>query len=361
MAGIFINYRRDDSRGLAGRLADNLRRAFGSRAVFMDVDGMKPGLDFVKQLDAQVSQCDVVLAVIGTNWFEARDDKGQRRFDSEHDYVRIELASALKRDIPVIPVLVDGAALPPEEALPDDLKSLARRHAMELRYTRFNADAHALELALRDLLPRRRYRWLLPVLGGIAVAAAAGIAAFVFWPGPTPPPPPIINPPKPVTQNVPKTPAIDTPKSGTQSVAKAPAVVPPVNRAPEPSRVGEDLRVVLGDSIDRVKAAYDIKSEPFLSNGTPTFNLPLSGIWFFFSAEDKTALGNIRVDAPFGGRVEGVRIGDPVADILSRFGEPYTKPWDFAGNKAHVYRIGGRVVRFDIDPSNKVATIFQFK
>ena len=346
MAGIFINYRRDDSRGLAGRLADNLRRAFGSRAVFMDVDGMKPGLDFVKQLDAQVSQCDVVLAVIGTNWFDARDDKGQRRFDSEHDYVRIELASALKRDIPVIPVLVDGATLPPEEALPDDLKSLARRHAMELRYTRFNADAQALELALRDLLPRRRYRWLLPVLGGVAAATAAGVAAFVFWPAPTPPPPPsppIISPPKPVAQNVPKTPA------------------PLVNQPQQQTRAGEDLRVVLGDSVDRVKAAYGITSEPFLSNGTPAFNLPLSGIWFFFSGDDKTTLGNIRVDAPFSGRVEGVRIGDPVSDILSRFGEPYTKPWDFAGNKAHLYRIGGRIVRFDIDPSNKVATIFQFK
>jgi hypothetical protein len=355
MAGIFINYRRDDSRGLAGRLADNLRRAFGSRAVFMDVDGMKPGLDFVKQLDAQVSQCDVVLAVIGTNWFEARDDKGQRRFDSEHDYVRIELASALKRDIPVIPVLVDGATLPPEEALPDDLKSLARRHAMELRYTRFNADAQALELALRDLLPRKRYRWLLPVLGGIAAATAAGIAAFVFWPGPTPlPPPPIIATPKPVTQNVPKTPA----------PAPAPSSAPLVNQPQQQqqqSRAGEDLRVALGDSIERVKAAYNIKSEPFLSNGTPSFNLPLSGIWFFFSGDDKTTLGNIRVDAPFGGRVEGVRIGDPVADILSRFGEPNTKPWDFGGNQAHVYRIGGRIVRFDIDPSKRVATSFQFK
>jgi hypothetical protein len=293
----------------------------------------------------------VVLAVIGTNWFEARDDKGQRRFDSEHDYVRIELASALKRDIPVIPVLIDGATLPSEEALPDELKSLARRHAMELRYTRFNADAHALELALRDLLPRRRYRWLLPVLGGVAALAAAGVAAFVFWPGPTPPPlPPVINPPKPVTQNVPKTPA------------PTPAPAPLVNQQQQQqSRAGEDLRVALGDSIDRVKAVYNINSEPFLSNGTPSFNLPLSGIWFFFSADDKTALGNIRVDAPFGGRVEGVRIGDPVADILSRFGEPNTKPWDFGGNQAHVYRIGGRIVRFDIDPSKRVATIFQFK
>jgi hypothetical protein len=353
MAGIFINYRRDDSRGLAGRLADNLRRAFGARAVFMDVDGMKPGLDFVKQLDAQVAQCDVVLAVIGANWFDARDDKGRRRFESEHDYVRIELASALQRDIPVIPVLIDGATLPPEEALPDDLKSLARRHAMELRYTRFNADAQALELALRDVLPRRRLRWLLPALGGVAALAAAGIAAFVFWPAP-PQPPPAISIPKPVTQNVVK----NVPQTVAKNVPQTPAVVPPVTQPPERSRAAEDLRVVLGDSMDRVKAVYGINSE--LSNTSPSFNLPLSGIYFFFSAGDKT-LENIRVDAPFRGQVEGVRIGDPLQDILTRFGQPYRTPWDFGGNKAHVYRIGGRIVRFDIDPSGNVTTIFQFK
>jgi hypothetical protein len=90
MAGIFINYRRDDSRGLAGRLSDHLRRTFGQDAVFMDVDAMKPGFDFVKQLDAQVAQCDVVLAIIGANWFDAHGNKGQRRLDGANDYVRIE-------------------------------------------------------------------------------------------------------------------------------------------------------------------------------------------------------------------------------------------------------------------------------
>jgi hypothetical protein len=122
----------------------------------MDVDAMKPGFDFVKQLDIQVSQCDVVLAIIGTNWFDAHDDKGQRRLDSTHDYVRIELAAALTRDIPVIPVLVDGAMMPSEDTLPDDLKSLARRHALELRYTRFNSDAEGIEFALRGLLPHQK-------------------------------------------------------------------------------------------------------------------------------------------------------------------------------------------------------------
>jgi hypothetical protein len=165
MAGIFINYRRDDSRGLAGRLSDHLRRTFGPDAVFMDVDTMKPGFDFVKQLDVQVAQCDVVLAIIGANWFDAHDDKGQRRLESAHDYVRIELAAALTRDIPVIPVLVDGAIMPSEDALPDDLKSLARRHALELRYTRFNSDAEGIEFALRGLLPQRKPKWLWPAVG----------------------------------------------------------------------------------------------------------------------------------------------------------------------------------------------------
>src|SRR5262245_16901973 len=102
-------------------------------------DAMKPGIDFVKQLDTQVSQCHVLLAVIGPHWLDIKDHSGQRRIDSERDYVRIELASALKRDIPVIPVLVDGAVLPSEDELPADLKPLARRQALELRHTRFSA------------------------------------------------------------------------------------------------------------------------------------------------------------------------------------------------------------------------------
>jgi hypothetical protein len=101
--GIFINYRRDDAPGVAGRLYDHLAHGFSRRDLFIDVDAIKPGLDFVKQLDAQVSQCDVLLAVIGPHWLNAADDSGQRRLDSDHDYVRIEIASALKRDIPVIP------------------------------------------------------------------------------------------------------------------------------------------------------------------------------------------------------------------------------------------------------------------
>ncbi|HEX7532304.1 MAG TPA: toll/interleukin-1 receptor domain-containing protein, partial [Methyloceanibacter sp.] len=144
MPGIFINYRRDDAPGVAGRLYDHLARSFSRGQIFIDVDAIKPGLDFVKQLDAQVSQCDVLLAIIGPHWLNSADDKGKRRLDGDRDYVRIEIAAALKRDIPVIPVLIDGAEMPTEADLPEDLASLARRHALELRHTRFASDADAV-------------------------------------------------------------------------------------------------------------------------------------------------------------------------------------------------------------------------
>src|ERR1700744_5013784 len=163
MAGIFINYRRDDAPGVAGRLFDYLAARFSKDDLFMDVDAMKPGEDFAKQLDAQVSQCRVLLAVIGPHWLDATDKSGARRLDSDRDYVRLELASALKRDIAVIPVLVDGAAMPTEEGLSDDLKPLAFRHALELRHSRFSADADAIAHALEAAVPRKRN--LLPLIG----------------------------------------------------------------------------------------------------------------------------------------------------------------------------------------------------
>ncbi len=179
MAGIFINYRRDDAPGVAGRLFDYLAGRFSKDDLFMDVDAMKPGVDFAKQLDTQVSQCRVLLAVIGPHWLDAVDKTGARRLDNEKDYVRLELASALKRDIAVIPVLVDGAIMPAEERLSDDLKPLAYRHALELRHSRFSADADAIVHALEAAVPRKRN---LVLLIGAAVAAVLVIAAGgVMW------------------------------------------------------------------------------------------------------------------------------------------------------------------------------------
>ena len=173
MPGIFINYRRDDAPGVAGRLYDHLARKYSRGQLFIDVDAIKPGLDFVKQLDAQVSQCDALLAIIGPHWLTAVDSKGKRRLDDTHDYVRIEIAAALKRDIPVIPVLIDGAEMPTEADLPEDLASLARRHALELRHTRFASDADAVVTALHTVLPKAKKPMLWPLVAAAVVAFIA--------------------------------------------------------------------------------------------------------------------------------------------------------------------------------------------
>ena len=112
MAGkIFINYRRDDSIGMAGRLHDRLSQTFGRDKVFLDVDHIPAGADFVAYLDSQVAECNVVLVVIGPNWLNAKDESGERRLDNPEDFVTIEIVAALARDIRVIPVLVDGARM----------------------------------------------------------------------------------------------------------------------------------------------------------------------------------------------------------------------------------------------------------
>src|SRR5262245_32927061 len=116
---IFINYRRGDDPGNTGRLFDQLEDVFPREQLFMDVDSIPPGRDFVRALEEQVAECDVLLAIIGKGWLDARDDAGVRRLDKPDDFVRIEIESALKQDKLVIPVLVQDARMPRAEELPD--------------------------------------------------------------------------------------------------------------------------------------------------------------------------------------------------------------------------------------------------
>jgi hypothetical protein len=115
----------------------------------MDVSGIEPGRDFRKAIDQSVATCSLVLAMIGPEWLEWKDALGHRRLDDANDFVRIELASALRRDIPVVPVLVRGAKMPRVEQLPDDLKELAYRNAVELTHARWKSDVQVLIQALR--------------------------------------------------------------------------------------------------------------------------------------------------------------------------------------------------------------------
>jgi hypothetical protein len=121
MAGtIFINYRRDDSAGHADLL-------------FIDVDAIPLGVNFIKVLRDEVAKCDVLLALIGPNWLNVRDEEGNRRLDNPSDFLRIEIAAALQRDIPVIPILLVGARMPKASQLPKDLEELSARNGLDVR------------------------------------------------------------------------------------------------------------------------------------------------------------------------------------------------------------------------------------
>lgn len=118
----------------------------------MDVSAIEPGRDFRKAIDASVSSCSVLLAMIGLDWLNTKDAQGRRRLEDANDFVRIELASALRRDIPVVPVLVRGAKMPIAEDLPGDLKELAFRNAVELTHARWKSDVQVLIRALRPYM-----------------------------------------------------------------------------------------------------------------------------------------------------------------------------------------------------------------
>ncbi|MEX2517741.1 MAG: SUMF1/EgtB/PvdO family nonheme iron enzyme [Paracoccaceae bacterium] len=150
---IFISYRRADSQWAAARLYDALTAAFPDDRVFMDVEKIAPGQDFVDVLEGQVGACDVFLALIGPEWLSLHSADGTRRIDEARDFVRLEIASALGRaETVTIPILIDGAAPPAPADLPEDLRPLARRQFLRLTHEGYRTEVGALIDAIRKLL-----------------------------------------------------------------------------------------------------------------------------------------------------------------------------------------------------------------
>jgi hypothetical protein len=142
---IFISYRRDDSRYQARMIYEAFLRGMPRENVFMDVDTIPLGVNFVKVLEGWVEQCEVLLVLMGADWVNSTDPKtGKRRLDNPKDFVRVEIRSALTRDIPVVPVMLDGAEIPDEAQLPDDIKGLLSRNAEFVEYRTFDADVQRL-------------------------------------------------------------------------------------------------------------------------------------------------------------------------------------------------------------------------
>lgn len=190
MAGIFISYRRDDASGHAGRLFDRLAARFGRDRVFMDVTDIAPGEDFAHAIETSVGSAELLLAVIGPQWIGAVNDRGLRRIDESTDFVHQEIAAGFHHKLRVIPVLVRGARMPREDELPESLKSLARRQAVELTDARWESDVALFEQALAERLAgpggtppvddRPRAFGKRGIVAAIAIALVVGGMAY-FW------------------------------------------------------------------------------------------------------------------------------------------------------------------------------------
>ena len=193
MSKIFINYRRDDSAAYAGRLYDRLASHFGRDHIFMDIDQIEPGEEFVEVIHEKLKAVQVAVVLIGKHWLEIADATGQRRLDHPDDWVRLEIATLLERKIRVIPVLVGGAAVPKSPQLPECLAPLARRNAYEISDNRFHADVDKLIQVLEKAMgvqtppppPVRPGSPKLPfsaIFGAVAVVLAAfGLFHYSPW------------------------------------------------------------------------------------------------------------------------------------------------------------------------------------
>lgn len=179
---IFISYRREDSAANAGRLHDRLTSRFGDDRVFMDIDDIAPGDDFTKVLYRTLNVCNTVIVVIGRQWADVVDESGCRRLDDPQDFVRMEIETALRRGIRVVPVLVDDATMPDGSELPVTLAALPLRQAVEVRDRYFHDDADRLIASLEVRRNRGRTWWSLRLWGGgLALALIIAYGLFQMW------------------------------------------------------------------------------------------------------------------------------------------------------------------------------------
>jgi len=142
MAKIFISYRRDDSKDVAGRLCDRLKAHFGEGEVFLDVEANYSG-KFVDRIKEEAGSCEVMVVLIGQNWLTIGNNHSRPRLFNSNDFVRIECRIGLEKDA-VIPTTVEGARLPTRDELPTDIADIVSYNATEIRYTRFDDDVKRL-------------------------------------------------------------------------------------------------------------------------------------------------------------------------------------------------------------------------
>ena len=189
MGSVFISYRREDTEGQARALFQDLVLRLGRNSVFMDVDSIALGRDFREVLQERLASCDLMLALIGKDWLDGKDRAGRRRLENPGDFVRLEIAAALKRNIPVTPLLLQGAQMPSPEQLPEDLRDLAFRNGFELSHNRWESDVQELVKRLNLVAPNEtpidrkvasKKPWL-AITGVLVVVLAVAFAGFLYF------------------------------------------------------------------------------------------------------------------------------------------------------------------------------------
>jgi TIR domain len=261
MTKIAISYRRADSQDITGRICDRLVQTFGKQAIFLDIDSIRPGFDFRRQIEDALQHTDVLLAIVGPKWLDRNGSDS--KIDSESDFVRIEVGTALKRNIPVIPILVGGAKMPSTKHLPDEIKDFAFRNAVIvasgrdfdhhmndlIRYLRQLFEPAALIdagerlIADRSTELRSRSKGLRPylILSGLTGLAAAAILVALYinpWSGSNRNPGEIqstaILPPNSVVATRNPTVASNLPGNPTPAGQSSATAAPSVAPAPSP-------------------------------------------------------------------------------------------------------------------------------
>ena len=182
---IFINYRRGDAAGFAGRLSDALGRYFGDGRVFRDIDGIEGGANFEDVLKQTAQAADAMIVLIGRDWMTITNKSGQRRLHEPDDWVAREITAALERKIPVFPVLIEDAAMPRAEELPESLKPLVRHNAISLSDNRWNSDVARLAKIVAIDIPgsaaERILQWVRLVISVALFAAMVTTTGIVAW------------------------------------------------------------------------------------------------------------------------------------------------------------------------------------
>jgi formylglycine-generating enzyme required for sulfatase activity len=176
---IFINYRRVESLNHAQHLKTLFDKTFGTKRVFLDVHGIDGGANWLQTLERQVAASHAMVVLIGKDWADLKDERGNRRLDDPNDKVRFEISQALLRNLPIVPISIDGAPVPKQHQLPDNLMQLTLIQAMPLRSESFTQDAEAIIERLKVVLPKLGRGAVFSAWGmalGLVAALAAGVA-----------------------------------------------------------------------------------------------------------------------------------------------------------------------------------------